>query len=149
MPEFVFNLRVYGILLQNDELLIAQQIFKNRLLTKFPGGGLQFGEGTIECLKREFIEELNMEVNIVKHYYTTDFFVPSAFHKNNQVISIYYIVASDALNSPEITGKLPVVEGEEQFSWKKISDLSIDYFTLPIDQLVFKNLQNDFRKNII
>ena len=31
-------------------------------------------KGLIEALKREFMEECNAEIEIIKHFYTTDFF---------------------------------------------------------------------------
>lgn len=43
-------------------------------MAKFPRGGLQFGEVTIECLKRENIEEMNQKINILKSFYTTNIF---------------------------------------------------------------------------
>ncbi len=88
-----FNIRVYGILInEKDQVLVADELVKGYQITKFPGGGLEFGEGTIDCLKREFMEEANMEVEVTAHFYTTDFFQQSAFHKDHQIISIYYLV---------------------------------------------------------
>ena len=52
-----FNIRVYGILInEQDQVLITDELIKGHKITKFPGGGLEFGEGTIDCIKREFIE---------------------------------------------------------------------------------------------
>jgi ADP-ribose pyrophosphatase YjhB (NUDIX family) len=51
---------------------------------------LEFGEGTRDCLKREFKEEMDLEVEIGDHLYTTDFFQMSAFNSSHQIISIYY-----------------------------------------------------------
>ncbi|MBK6523590.1 MAG: NUDIX domain-containing protein [Sphingobacteriaceae bacterium] len=87
-----FNVRVYGILIQDSKVLVSDEYIKGNHITKFPGGGLEFGEGTIDCVKREFMEELNLPIEVESHFYTTDFFVASAFAPNNQVISIYYKV---------------------------------------------------------
>src|SRR5215469_14189176 len=87
-----FNVRVYGLLINDkDEVLISDEQEYGMRFTKFPGGGLEFGEGLIEGLKREFVEECNVEVEVLKHVYTTDFFVKSAFN-DSQVISVYYLV---------------------------------------------------------
>ncbi|MEP7265862.1 MAG: NUDIX domain-containing protein, partial [Bacteroidota bacterium] len=88
----VFNIRVYGLLIHNSQILIAEQLYRNTLLRKFPGGGLIFGEGLIDCVKREFMEELNLSIEVTEHFYTTDFFVESMFRQQNQVISVYYKV---------------------------------------------------------
>lgn len=72
-----FNIRVYGIIQVDSFLLVSDEKFNGITITKFIGGGLEYGEGLIDCLKREFIEELGIEIEILKHFYTTDFFVES------------------------------------------------------------------------
>ena len=87
-----FNVRVYGLLFNaQNELLLSDEFEYNRRFTKFPGGGLEFGEGLIDGLKREFIEECNAEIDIISHFYTTDFYEKSSFN-DSQVISVYYLV---------------------------------------------------------
>ena len=89
----MFNIRVYGILINDErQVLVSDELIRGQYITKFCGGGLEFGEGTIDCLKREFIEEMNLPVKIISHLYTTDFYQQSAFNKDHQIISIYYQV---------------------------------------------------------
>ena len=89
---FLFNVRVYGILVnKQNEVLISDEQLGNFAFTKFPGGGLEYGEGIIDALKREFIEECNLEIDVIRHLYTTDFFEKSSFN-DSQIISIYYLV---------------------------------------------------------
>src|SRR5438105_15098364 len=89
----MINLRVYGILFgENKKVLVSDEYIRGGYYTKFPGGGLEYGEGTRDCLKREFKEEMNLEVEIGDHIYTTDFFQVSAFNPDHQIISIYYFV---------------------------------------------------------
>ena len=88
-----FNIRVYGILINDQkQLLVSDEFIRGKYYTKFPGGGLEFGEGTRDCLKREFVEEMNLQVEVLEHLYTTDFFQESAFRPGDQIISIYYLV---------------------------------------------------------
>src|SRR5579859_3254490 len=98
----MFNLRVYGILLgDNKEVLVSDEYIRGNYYTKFPGGGLEFGEGTRDCLKREFKEEMDLEVEVTDHLYTTDFFQMSAFNPEHQIISIYYFVrALEPIKAP-------------------------------------------------
>lgn len=131
-----FNIRVYGIWLTETHVLVNEELIAGRMVIKFPGGGLHWGEGIADCLKREWKEELDLEIDIARHFYTTDFFQASAFD-NSQVISIYYLV----------TGQLPalinnLVPGERTF-WLPLSDLSADTFTLPIDKVVGSMLQRN------
>src|SRR5947207_1982145 len=90
---FRFNVRVYGVLLgERTEVLVSDEFIRGRYYTKFPGGGLEYGEGTRDCLKREFLEEMNLNVEVGEHIYTTDYFQISAFNPDHQIISIYYLV---------------------------------------------------------
>src|SRR5687767_9113514 len=88
-----FTLRVYGILInEKKQVLVSDEYIRGNYYTKFPGGGLEFGEGTRDCLKREFLEEMDLVVEVGEHLYTTDFFQMSAFNPGHQIISIYYLV---------------------------------------------------------
>ena len=58
----LFNVRVYGLLIdQYQRLLVTDEFIRGSYITKLPGGGLEFGEGTRACLQREFIEETGIE----------------------------------------------------------------------------------------
>ncbi len=134
-----FNVRVYGILIENGKVLVSDELIKGLAITKFPGGGLEFGEGTVECIKREFMEELNLQVNVLSHFYTTDYFVPSAFSSDDQIISIYYLVSpleSIKVNISEKPHDYESSEIKQSFRWLNISMLTKDVFTMPIDKKV-------------
>ena len=89
----MFNIRVYGILINRDnQVLVSDEYIRGKFYTKFPGGGLELGEGTRDCLKREFKEEMNLEIEVLDHLYTTDYYQQSAFNPDDQLISIYYFV---------------------------------------------------------
>lgn len=89
----MFNVRVYGILInENNQILVSDEYIRGKYYTKFPGGGLEIGEGTRDCLKREFKEEMDLSVEVGEHLYTTDYYQQSAFNPDDQIISIYYFV---------------------------------------------------------
>src|SRR5689334_13690577 len=98
----MFNIRVYGILINdNRQVLVSDEYIRGKYYTKFPGGGLEFGEGTRDCLRREFMEEMNLKVEVTDHLYTTDFYQESAFLAGHQIISIYYFVkALEPITAP-------------------------------------------------
>lgn len=88
-----FTVRIYGFLLSpENELLLSHEKIEDFAFTKFPGGGLELGEGPIECLVREFKEEMDLDVKILKHVYTSDFYIQSEIEPEEQVIGIYYLV---------------------------------------------------------
>jgi 8-oxo-dGTP diphosphatase len=135
-----FNIRVYGICIANGKLLVNEEIIRGKKIIKFPGGGLHWGEGIIDCLKREWKEELNIDIEVKGHFYTTDFFQTSAFD-NSQVISIYYWVNTD------IHGPIINHEPHERTYWMDIKDVSADTFTLAIDKKVGGMLQQLYLPN--
>lgn len=149
----LFNVRVYGILIDSKKrVLVSDEFIRGNYFTKFPGGGLEFGEGTRDCLKREFKEETNLDVTIGEHIYTTDFFQISAFNNTDQILSIYYFVhADEPVNL--ITQTIPFhfeahqvadPKGEsEVFRWIEWNDLNETTVSLPIDKVVVKLLKNN------
>ena len=136
----IFNIRVYGLLINSKkEVLVTDEFRSEKEMTKFPGGGLQFGEGTMDCIRREFREELGCKIKVVKHFYTTDFFQQSAFHREHQLISIYYWVKSISPLILSISKKkfdFEKEEGAQSFRWISISEISENDFTFPIDKKV-------------
>jgi 8-oxo-dGTP diphosphatase len=154
--KIMFNVRVYGILLGEDRrVLVSDEFIRGNYYTKFPGGGLEFGEGTRDCLKREFKEEMDLEVRIGDHIYTTDFFQMSAFNPEHQIISIYYFAeALEPIRAPlrEIPfdfdpQQLTVYKekGEtETFRFVEWAAFGEDSVTLPIDKVVAQLLKRNF-----
>lgn len=136
----LFNVRVYGLLLDEGRVLVSDELIKGHKITKFPGGGLEFGEGTVDCVIREFKEELNLSIEVVDHFYTTDFFVASAFNPSSQVISIYYHVrALEPINAKisELEFDFdPLKEEDQAFRWLKVDELHQNNFTFAIDKKV-------------
>lgn len=134
-----FNVRVYGILVnQKDQVLLSDERIRGNFYTKFPGGGLEIGEGTRECLKREFKEEMNIEVEVKDHFYTTDFYQQSAFNPDHQIISIYYHVhTTETINLDEINSSN---EQSESFRFVNLSEFSEEDVSLPIDKVVARRL---------
>ncbi len=139
------NVRVYGILIQDNHVLVSDEYIKGNYITKFPGGGLEYGEGTTECLIREFKEELNLSIEVVSHFYTTDFFVNSAFSNQSQIISVYYIVKPlqdfDFTISEKIFDFKDIKEGAQSMRWVDIDSISENDFTFIIDKHVADMLE--------
>lgn len=147
-----FNLRVYGILINDQkQLLLSDEFIRGQYFTKFPGGGLEFGEGIRDCLKREFMEELNLRVEVGDHIYTTDYFQESAFRPGDQIISIYYYVTpleplAVRLSDKEFDfdeNQLTIYKEKGEIETFRLIDwahLSENTVSLPIDKIVVRML---------
>ncbi len=144
-----FNIRVYGLIINDKkEVLISDEFQINMKMTKFPGGGLDFGEGPEDCIRRECLEELGQEVEIIDHFYTTHFFQQALFYPDQQLISIYYrIRIKDAIKfkiSEKAFDFAEMKNGNQSFRWLSIDKLSADEFTFPIDRYVANLLKEKF-----
>jgi 8-oxo-dGTP diphosphatase len=149
-----FNLRVYGLLIDsNKRVLLSDEFIRGQYITKFPGGGLELGEGTRDCLKREFEEETNLDVTIGDHIYTTDFFQISGFNHVDQIISIYYFAHAD--EPIRLATKTTLFDFEpyqvadpttcsEVFRWVEWNDFNEECVTLPIDKIVAKMVKEKY-----
>ncbi|ALL05368.1 NUDIX hydrolase [Pedobacter sp. PACM 27299] len=142
-----FNVRVYGLLINADnQVLISDEQSGGKIFTKFPGGGLELGEGLIDALKREFMEECNAEVEVLDHIYTTDFYEKSSFN-DSQILSIYYMVKE--VHPLELNFKtIPFdFDGDslQSFRWMDLKDLKVTDVTFKTDQKVVELL---LHKNI-
>ena len=148
MPHI--TVRVYGVLIDPVHgLWVSDEFIRGDFFTKLPGGGLEFGEGTRDCLVREFKEETGLDITVGDHIYTTDFYQPSAFKAGDQILSIYYYVQAMSLEplqtratafdfSPnEIADK----NGQaEHTRWIPLKMLSEEAMSLPIDKIVVATL---------
>ncbi len=144
-----FNIRVYGLLVnEKQEVLVADEFEFGMQFTKFPGGGLELGEGLIDGLKREWMEELGQEIEVTEHFYTTDFFQQSGFHPNQQLISIYYMVKTISDFKVSISTKpFDFIEKDGEmlsFRWIKLNEQTEKHLTFSIDKIVVKRLAEQF-----
>jgi len=152
----MFTIRVYGILLNNKkQVLVSDEHIRGSYYTKFPGGGLELGEGTRDCLAREFMEEMNLKVEVGNHIYTTDFYQMSAFRPSDQIIAIYYFArALEPITAPLRTIPFDFDEREKKIyeeknetetfrfiDWEDFSEAAV---TLPIDKIVATLLKDKY-----
>ena len=141
-----FNIRVYGLIIEQGKILLTDEIRFGMQMTKFPGGGMKLGEGTVDCLRREMQEEMGVEIEDIKHFYTTDFFQQTRFtNPPSQLISIYYCCRLAKQPDVVFTEK-PFdfeknTEGAQVFRWVSMQNLQEEDLTLPVDKIVLGKLQ--------
>jgi 8-oxo-dGTP diphosphatase len=150
MPSI--NVRVYGLLIDGERgLLVSDELIRGGRFTKFPGGGLEAGEGTRDCLVREFREEMNLAIEVGEHFYTTDYYQPSAFHADHQILSIFYFVTPLEAIAVRLSSTPFDFDDEqmeryrqhnetESFRFVRLADLSKETVDLPIEKRVVRLL---------
>lgn len=147
IPELKhFNLRVYALIIRDGHILLSDEYVLDTKMTKFPGGGLIFGEGPVDCLKREAIEEFGQEIEITEHYYTTHFFQQALFYEDHQLISIYYLARfpeAPRFRISDVPFDFPgMINGSQSFRWAKITDLPEKELSFPVDKYVLGMLKS-------
>ena len=129
------NIRVYATAIKDEKVLVLHEEYAGEQLMKLPGGGLEFGEGLLNCLHREFEEELNVKINILGHLYTQEDFVVSRFRDNEQLLTVYYLV--EIIDENDFLIMDPCIEKTE---WIPINT-DENPFILPVDKIAFEKLK--------
>ena len=130
-----FNIRIYGLLIEQNRLLITKELFVDELIYKFPGGGLEFGEGLHDCLIREFKEELNLDIEVVQHIFTQENFIQSAVNPDDQVLMIYYQVKAKNIEDFKVR-----TSDIKEVIWKDLDELKAEDLTMPTEQKAVQEL---------
>ena len=130
-----FTIRIYGVLVENNKLMRLKEPYWGEILYKLPGGGLEYGEGTLECLARELKEELNLELDTAELFYVQEDFIRSKFKGNEQLFTVYYKITCKNITDLKIIDK-----NIEEVNWIDLNELSPDLMTLPVDKIVVEKL---------
>ena len=133
-----FNIRVYALIIFKNNILLSRELIQNELIYKFPGGGVELGEGIVDALQREAKEEMGQHLNHITHFYTTDFFQRSSFDSSEQLISIYF----KASLSKNLNNRLKIpVKDQPVFEWKRLVDINEENLNFPIDKKVLNMIK--------
>ena len=128
-----------GIILNGDELIFIHRvrIEDNKKLEYyvFPGGGVEEGENLVDCITRELMEELGIEVNVIKPVYRLE----KEESIEHYLLCEYKSVEIGSGNGPEFTEERQKDRGlyiPESIPICKIS-------VLPIQKVVLDSLLRD------
>lgn len=140
-----FNLRVYALIVnEKKEILLSDEFEFGRFFTKFPGGGVELGEGILDALHRELKEELNLEITNPAFFYFNEFYQQSGFNPKHQLVAFYYLVECHSSEFEGQSYEIPFREEGEKQRWVSINNLTSDELTFPVDKAAFEKLKQTF-----
>jgi 8-oxo-dGTP diphosphatase len=87
-----FRPAIYGILIQDAQVLLvrAPQAFLG--VVGFPGGGIELGESPLDALRREFAEETGLEVEPLRVLWATTGLHRARLRPSQQLIAMHWEV---------------------------------------------------------
>ncbi|WP_420318276.1 NUDIX domain-containing protein [Ekhidna sp.] len=119
------RVRVCGILEEDNQILLLKhdKIGPAGYLWSPPGGGVEFGESHEEALKKEFKEETNLVVEIVKFLFTNEF-----ISEKHHAIELFFLVkriSGDLMlgNDPELGPEQQILSDARFFSYDELKTL--------------------------
>jgi 8-oxo-dGTP pyrophosphatase MutT (NUDIX family) len=143
-----FNVRVYFFLMAGgapgalfgDRVLLSDEIIAGRRYTKWPGGGLEFGEGPEDCARREAVEELGQPINLGPLVHATGEFVRSAWRPDEQVLCHYYLARLEAEAAFRIAAAPFEFEAGavQSFRWVDLDDLDEGDLSFATDRAAWR-----------
>jgi ADP-ribose pyrophosphatase YjhB (NUDIX family) len=115
--------RVNGVLIQNDEiLLIKHQMGADKYFWNVPGGGMEYGTSIVENLKREYLEETGLSIEVGRFLCTFEYLDPPL-----HAVELYFEVTQTG--GKLIKGTDPELSSENQLI-TEICYLNIKKLTL-------------------
>jgi 8-oxo-dGTP diphosphatase len=113
--------RVNGILIENDKILMVKhQMGNGRILWSVPGGGMNFGSTANDNLKREFLEETNLEIEVGRYLFVHEYLNPP-LHAMEHFFEVKRINGNVELGKdPELSSVNQILL---EISWKTISEI--------------------------
>ena len=118
---------VAALMIENDKVLIAARKKGDFAgLYEFPGGKIEEGETPEEALKREIMEEMEIEISVDSYLMTREYDYPN-FH-----LSMECFICTPLSNHIHLNNHLG-------YKWIEIKkDASINW--VPADEAIFENL---------
>ena len=99
MEEVRPRIRVAGILVENNKILLIQHHKNNKKYWLIPGGGNDWGETTKQALIREYKEETNLDIEVDEFLFFSETISPD---KERHVVNLFFKVHRNNKNDDDI-----------------------------------------------
>ena len=116
------RIRVAGITIQGDEILLIEHTKKDKKYWLVPGGGVDWGESTEQALIREYKEETNLDIEIKDFLFFSEAISPD---KNKHVINLYFLVIVKNDSEPMKIGDESNLSDLRYVSKEEIKDIKL------------------------
>jgi ADP-ribose pyrophosphatase YjhB (NUDIX family) len=131
------RIRVCGICVKDDSiLLINHHGISPQDFWSPPGGGIEFGEGALDCLLREFNEEVGLSVKSGKFLFACEF-IKHPLHAIELFFEVFPLGDQVHLGIDPEQGSPAIIRAVKFMPWSEIEKL-------PADQChgIFKHLDH-------
>ncbi len=122
------RLRVCGFMIQNHEILLVRHLHigPKGVLWAPPGGGMDFGESAVETLKREFMEETGLHIE-VRDLAVVNEYLDTPLH----AIELFFNVVKTGGeltqgHDPEISGEDQIIREVRYVSFEELQTMDQD-----------------------
>ena len=140
-----FNVRVYMIVTRDNahggqDVLVSYERLPLGGVMKFPGGGLEWGEGTTACLRREALEELGQPIDVDRLVHVSRRAHISSFDSNQQVLAVHYAARLTGEVMFEDDGEMEDVYGKnvpmmhQRLGWRDVKSIEPAHFRFASDR---------------
>jgi 8-oxo-dGTP diphosphatase len=113
------RLRVCGLCWEGDSLLLVKHQMGNGYLWAPPGGGVEYQELLEDALKREFIEETGLKINVEKFLFGCEFI-------KNPLHAVELFFDTKKVGGTLMSGydpELQLIENAVFLSWDQIKEI--------------------------
>jgi len=121
------ELIVRAIVIQNDAVLVNRSRNRKTGLeySALPGGHVDPGESCVEALQREFVEELNAEIEVGDLQFVAESIYPGrGQHDTQRHELVLYFTATLKTPVQETGGRIHSPEAKKNFCWLNLSGLA-------------------------
>ena len=138
VEDYVLNVRASGIIIHDNKILLHKNI--NEEHYALIGGRVAIGESSEEALKREVMEEIGKEVEVIEGLTTVENFFEMKGSKYYEILFVHKLEFKDE-NDKKIVDTIKNVEGKDYLIYEWIDIDEIDKY--PLRPKVIKDMLKD------